>query len=245
MGARTYYQNLSREVKFSYLQTLQIQEDTSALPELAGTSEGISFAATRTYGGRSGFLGIGAKGASSASTSVDDSGWSISRQWQETYYDKIRYAIGIRDVGAFSYRYAPASEIVSLPFRSPKEVLKIELRVDEFIPSVLSSTRRWIEYYVSITNGKTWLRINPLDQPTLFETDGSIVPRTITLNLDDGGPQGDDVQTIRTEAPVFGVRFRAVMYTDSTVADGDRFSPVLKGYRLLMLPRGGLKDSGI
>jgi len=245
MGARTYYQNLSREVKFSYLQTLQIQEDTSALPELAGTTEGISFAATRTYGGRSGFLGIGGKGASSTSTSVDDSGWVISRQWSETYYDKIRYAIGIRDVGAFSYRYAPASEIVSLPFRSPKEILKIELRVDEFVPSVLSSTRRWIEYYVSITNGKTWLRVNPLDQPTLFESDGSIVPRTITLNLDDGGPQGDDVQTIRTEAPVFGVRFRAVMYTDSTVEDGDRFSPVLKGYRLLMLPRGGLKDSGI
>lgn len=245
MGAKTYYQNLSREIKFSYLQSLQIQEDTSALPELAGTTEGISFTATRTSGGRSGFLGIGAKGASSTSVSVDDSGWMISRQWQETYWDKIRYAIGIRDVGAFSYRYAPASEIVSVPFRSPKELLKIEMRVDEFIPSILANTRRWIEYYVSIDNGKTWLQMNPLDQPTLFLEDGTIVPRTITLNLDDGGPQGDDVQTLRTEEPIFNVRFRAVLYTDLTLPQGDRYSPILKGYRLLMLPRGGLKDSGI
>jgi hypothetical protein len=245
MGAKTQYQNLTREIRFSYLQTLQIQEDASSLPELAGTTEGISFTATRTKGGTGGFLGIGAKRASSTSVSVDDTGWTISRQWRETYYDKIRYAIGIRDVGAFSYRYSPASEIVSVPYRSPRELLKLQLRVDEFIPSVLPSTRRWIEYYVSINNGKSWLQVNPLDQPTLFLEDGSIVPRTITLNLDDGGPQGDDVQTIRTEEPVFEARFRAVLFTDLNLPQGDQYSPVLKGYRLLMLPRGGLKDSGI
>jgi len=245
MGTKTYFQSLTREVRFSYLQTLQLVSDQVNAGELAGETQGFSLSANRTKGGRSGFLGIGAKGASSSSVSVDDSGWIISRTWQETFYDRIRYSIGIRDIGAFSYRFEPSSELVSLPFRSPRELLKIELRVDEFIPSVLPNNRRWIEYYVSIDNGQDWIRMNPLDHPTLFNDAGNIVPRTLTLNLDDGGPQGDAVTAMKTERPVYEARFRAVFFNDPTLPDGDRFSPVLKGYRLLMLPRGGLSDAGI
>lgn len=245
MGTKTQVKAISREVKLSYLQSLQIIEDQSSLAEIAGTTEGVSFTATRTYGGRSGFLGIGAKGASSTSVSFNDSGWVVQRQWAETYWDKIRYAIGIRDIGVFSYRYARASERVSVPFTSPKEILKVSCEVDEFIPAILPDTRRWILYYVSIDNGQTWLQVNPLEQPTLYAEDGSIVPRTITINLDDGGPQGDDVKAIRSDSGVYNVRFRWVMFTDPTLPDGDRFSPVLKGYRLRILPRGGLRDSGI
>lgn len=245
MPTTTYIKNLTREVRLSYLQSLQASQDIRDLQALAGVTPPSQASSTSSSGGSSGFLGIGAEGASTTTVSSDDTGWIISRTWRETVYDKARYAIGIRDIAMFKYQYAPSSEIVSRPFVSPKEIMKVQLRVDEFIPSVLPDTRRWIQYYITIDDGDTWIQMNPLDQPTLFDANGNVVPQTLTFNLDDAGPQGENAQPVLTEQSVKRIRFRAVFNTDSTLVDGDKYTPILKSYRLLILPRGGLRDSGI
>jgi hypothetical protein len=246
--------SLTREVLLTYEQTLQIVEDASITGQVAGVTPGTSAAGSQTTGGKApnqalqiltGGLCGGGEAAQTTSFSINDTGWDIVRTWRETFWDKIRYGIGIRDIGVFHYRFTPAAEIVSVPFRTPKEVLKVELRVDEAIPSVLPDIHPWILYYISHDEGDTWLRINPLDKPAVFESDGSVIPRTITFNLDDSGDQGDTTRSVTTAEPVRAVRFRAVLATDTTLDNGDRYTPVLKSYRLLILPRGGLRDSGI
>jgi len=250
-GTTEYVKHMSKIVKLTYLQTIQALTDQNKLEDIAGTtdpkSQGFSTSSTssvkRSIASRvlDPFSIWGGKGSrtTSVSFSSSDSGWSVTRTWLETAWDKIRYAIGVRDIQVFNFRFSPASEIVSKKFSAPKEIIKVQLQVDEQVPAIYHLNQRWIEYYITVDNGENWLRINPLDHPTLY-LDGEIVPRTINFNIDIGGPSGDSVKNITTDAPVSGVRFRAVLRTDTSLEDGDRYTPTLKKYRLKLYPHGGL-----
>lgn len=240
---KTRVKVLSREVKLTYLQSVQVTGGDADAGKLAGEGGGIgAVSSSQSDPGSPGFLGIGASGPSSSSRSANDTGWVISRQWRETSFDKVRYAIGIKDIGIFFYRFADSSEFVSVPFRSPKEIAKVQLRVIEQIPAIFKADQRYIEYYISPDNGNNWYQINPLDHPTITAPDGQIVPRTLTFNAEVGGVDDDLQKFVETDAPVFSVRYRVVLRTDSTVEDPDRYSPVLKKLSLMMYPKGGLRS---
>jgi hypothetical protein len=232
----------SRVVKLTYLQSQQVRGGGRDLGNLVGEGGGVgSVSTSKSSPGSIGFLGLfgGSPSRSTTSTS-EDTGWNISRVWEETNYDKVAYRIGLRDVGAFNYDFASTSEFVSIRYYCPKPVNKVSLRVVEQIPAQFPVGPRYIDYYVSADDGKTWLQINPLDQPTLVGEDGLIVPRTITFNPEIGGDPQPTNKFVETEQPVLFLRLRAVFKNSPEVSEPSKHTPVLKRYRLLMYPKGGL-----
>lgn len=232
---------VTRLVRLSYLQSVAALDDSVLLGRLAGETQGGNQSFSATDPGSPGFLGIGAEGASSISSTFSDSGWAISRTWLETWWDKIRWAIGIREIGIYAFEYDESSEIISVPYRSPTEIQKVTLKVDELIPRGYPNTTQWIQYFITPNNGENWYRINPLDLPSTFSPDqGRPVPRILHFNPDFSIEDDEDNKYIKVGKPVTDVRFKAVLLRPS----GDQFtrtSPILKGYRLLIYPKGGLQ----
>lgn len=232
---------VTKIVRLSYLQTVAALDDSSKLNDIAGVGgANPSSSFTTTDPGSPGFLGIGSEGPSTQTSSFTDSGWSITRTWLETYWDKIRWAIGIREIGIYSFLYASAGEFVSIPYSAPTDIAKVSLRVDESIPNTYPNTQRWIQYFVSGDNGSTWNMINPLDKPVLFsDSSGRPVPKIINYNPDFHSEDDDENKFITLTSPVKSVRLR-VVFSRPTSEQFDRTSPVLKSYRLLIYPKGGL-----
>lgn len=232
----------TRLVRLSYLQTLSVTDDAALLSRVAGETDGSSNSFSASKPADAGFLGlgIGGEGASNVTQSFTDTGWSISRTWLETWWDKIRWAIGLREIGVYAYEYANSAEIVSIPFKSPKPIAKVSLRVDEQIPVSYPLTQRWIHYFVSPDNGRNWHRVNPLDHPTLFtDASGQPVPRIINFNADFASENDDEQKFVTLDGNVTEVRFRAVLLRPL----GEEFlgtTPVLKSYRMSIYPREGL-----
>lgn len=231
---------LSREVKLTYLQTLMVRGGSRSAGELAGEGGGVgSVSAATSTPGSPGFFGIGASPGSSYSMQSSDTGWVIQRTWNETEFDKARYAIGIRQIGAFYYKFEPQSELVSIEYGSPKPIAKVQLRVVEKIPLAFPVGGRYILYYVGY-DGKTWHQINPLDHPTMVDANGVVVPKTLTFNSDVGGVAKESDKFIETPEPVHKVRLRAV-FLSADIDGAEDHSPTLKSYRMLIRPHGGLR----
>jgi hypothetical protein len=223
------------------LQTIAVSDDSSALGNLAGVSSGRNTSTFASDPGSPGFLGIGSEAPSSSSSTFSDSGWAISRTWLETVWDRIRWGIGIKEIGIYSYRYAETSEFVSIPYVSPTTISKVSLKVDELIPTTFPNSQRWIQYFVTGDNGKTWYQINPLDKPSLFSGDNSKpVPRILNFNPDFSKEDDDENKYIRTTQPVTSVRLRVVFIRPGG-NDNSLLSPILKSYRLMIYPNGGLQ----
>jgi hypothetical protein len=231
---------LSRIIKLTYLQTQQVMGGGRDLGQLVGEGGGVgTISSSSSKAGSPGFLGIGAEGGSSSSSSSTDTGWVISRVWNETYFDKVAWRVGIRDIGVFNYRFDTVSEFVSVKYSTPKEISKVSLRVVEQTPAAYPIGQRYIEYYVTPDDGKTWHQINPLDHPTLV-VEGQVVPRIITFNPEIGGDSGELQKYVTTDKPVAAVRLRVVFRGAQDIEQADRYTPVLKRYRLLLFPLHGL-----
>lgn len=183
---------------------------------------------------------FGSKTSVKTTTSTEDSGWSIAKQWLEVNYDKIRYAIGIRELSIFNYRFSPTSELVSKRFSTPKEIIKAQLEVVEEIPAEFSPEMRYIEYYISFNDGD-WHRINPTGHPTLYSNEGNVVPEILTVNFETSGPGGSTtIKAITTEMPAKQVRLKAVMKNDPSLGNAEYYTPVLKKYRVKLVPKTSL-----
>ena len=238
---QTYVTEVTRLVRLSYLQTVAITDDNAALGNLAGVSSGRNTSSFASDPGSPGFLGIGSEAPSSSSSTFSDSGWSISRTWMETVWDRIRWGIGIKEIGLYSYKYSETSEIVSIPYLSPTNISKVSLKVDELIPASFPNSQRWIQYFVSGDNGQTWYQINPLEKPSLFDGDNSRpVARILNFNPDFLKEDDDENKYIRTTQPVNTVRLRVVLVRPGG-NDNALLSPILKSYRLMIYPVGGLQ----
>lgn len=236
---------LSRVVKLSYLQSVQVMTGGRTASEIAGEGGGSTgFSIGSSSPGSPGFLGtpFGRKNASSYSADSSDTGWVISRTWTETTFDMMRYGVGIRDIGALNYKYANTSEFVSVHAISPLPLSKISLRVVEQIPRVYPIGKRWIRYFITHNDGEEWHEINPLDFPETIGEDGNVVPKVLTFNADIGGPADEGNKYVDAGSPVKSVRLKAVFYQATEgIDEPNRYSPVLKEYRLLLYPAGGLR----
>ena len=174
---------------------------------------------------------------------------TISRQWTVIKDDKARFAIGIRDINIYSYKFAEVSEVVSKPYTSPKPIAKVAITVDEQIPKVFytasgqeGTDNNWIKYYISADNGVSWYRIAPTHHRTIISEDGTNnVPEIININSDiDVDERDNPLAYIDAGVAVHSVRFKAVLSRPTTITDAESYTPVLSKYALQIYPHGGL-----
>ena len=233
---------MSRVIYLTYAQTLSTFFNEGSVGGYAGETESASSnnSSSRGHGGLLGGLADIFFGRRRTSTSTQDSGWQVAQSFLTVSYDKMRYAIGIRELSIFNYRFSPTSEFVTKKFTSPKEIIKAQLEVVEEIPAEFNPNHRYIEYYLSF-DGENWHRINPTDSPTLYLDDGQIAPEIINVNFDVAGAgPNQTVKNISTDNPANAVRLKVVMKNDPSLGDSDMYSPVLKKYRIKLFPRTSL-----
>jgi hypothetical protein len=253
-------------VKLTYLQSLALSGGLATAGELSGETTGSTTTSDGKHSTNKNFisklndkiqnpvvaiLSQGALNISSAitnalfgkkttrdvSVTVKDSGWSLVRTWAQPQFDIIRYAIGIKELTASQFTYENVSEVVSKPWASPKEIIKVHILVDQFIPPQFPPGV-FIEYYIKPdTKDSNWVRINPIDLPSQFNEDGTLIPRIISFNTE--RPVGSRLEEayVNTTEPVKSVRFRAILKRPD---DMESYSPILKSYRMLLTPKGGL-----
>lgn len=224
-------------VKLSYLQTLAVAQgliDPQSELETAGES-GITQDKAKTKTSFIPFLGIG-KGKSSVKTTFDTSGLKLKDQWLQPYFDRIRYTIGIKELVVAKYTFAEKSEFISVPFLSPKEVIKVHVVVDEYIPPQFDENQTWIQYFIKPEGSDTWIEIAPQNAKTKFNSTGDIVPKIINFNIPKPAIVAIESKFNYTPDPVKKLRFKAVL-SRPVGGDNDSITPLLKSYRMIMVPR--------
>ena len=259
-------------VKLTYLQTLAVDGGVGDIKDVAGETKGGTdkfingtskdsgkkltdlsalHGLISTGGSIGGMLlgkaigsAFGKKTEVNSNVTVKDSGWRVVKTWLQPEFDKIRYSVGIRELLVAQFRYEKVSEVVSTPWSSPKDISKVSLIVDEFIPPQFPVGGVYIEYYVKpeIADAE-WVRINPVGNRTVFSDSGSIVPRIVSFNTERPVNARLEDAYIETKEEVRQIRFRAILKRPDVVDGGvsaDSYSPILKSYRMLLTPRGGL-----
>lgn len=250
-GSRTRTRVSQEERKktqyLTYLESLQIFEGNKDLGGLETgqtmqTAEGkppsmtdvslntLQHALTMGFGG----------GTTQRSNKVEDSGWTIKSQEKVTQWDKIRYGIGIKEIGAYAYQFVERSGFVSVPFKTPKPIRSVSLHVDEIIPTVFNKdvVQPWIKYWIAFADSDQWTSIAPANTGAANLLDARRAPQTIHVNT--GIPEQErDARAgyadLSTE--VNQVRLKAILERPAGRVD---MTPVLKGYRLRIVLRGGL-----
>jgi hypothetical protein len=174
-------------------------------------------------------------------TTTEESGWTVRDSYTQTNWDKVRYAVGIKEIGVWAYQYVESSGFVSVPYKTPKPIRSISLHTDEIIPKDFNTeiVQRWIDYWVSFNNNDQWHPIMPADDGAMavFDTPDRI-PQVIHVNS--GIPQQerddrDGYVDMDKEANL--VRLKAILRRP---ADRPDLTPVLKSYRLRMVLRSAL-----
>lgn len=194
---------------------------------------------TEVFGGA-----FGKKTTTNTKVETKETGFQVTKIWNQPQFDVIRYSMGIKDINVAQFQYALTSEVVSKPFRSPKEVIKVVCRASQFVPSIFP-VGNYIEYYIKPNQeNTTWTRINPLDFATVFDETGKIIPRVINFNTEQPLQSRLEEAYILTDEPVKEIVFKAILKRpeslENTSVSADGYSPVLKSYRLLMTPKNGL-----
>lgn len=246
----TYYQTTtvnSKIVKLSYLQTLAVsqslldpslfegQADSGQLGESG--KEKNKFLEGFIFGGIIGaIIGSLFGTKTTVSSSYNTTGYKIKSQWAQPYFDRIRYSIGIKELTVAKYVFATSSEFVSVPFLSPKEIIKVNLLVDEFIPPIFDTNLTWIKYYVKPEGSDAWVEINPTNSPTRFNSDGDIIPKIVNFNIPKPTSVASETKYNYTSEPINKMRFKAV-FSRPTGGDNDSNTPLLRSYKLVMTPR--------
>jgi hypothetical protein len=227
-------------VKLSYLQTIALSQGLINANNLE--TEGSS----QNLGGKSSnktslnptfapFIGIGKK-SSSSNTTVDTSGLKLKDQWLQPYFDRIRYTIGIRELVAAKYTFAEKSELISVPYVSPKEIIKVYVNVDEYVPPQFDKSQNWIRYYIKSEGTDQWVEIAPFNLSTRFNDAGDIIPKIVNFNVSKPTVVGIEDKFNYTEQPVTKLRFKAVL-SRPLGGDNESITPILKSYKMIMTPR--------
>ena len=178
-------------------------------------------------------LGLGKK--VKVTTTNKSTGALIKDQWLQPEFDVIRYSIGIRELTASSYVFAPKSELVSVAYVSPKEIIRAHILVDQYIPPAFDQNAQWIEYFLKVEGEDSWIKVNPLNSPTKFDASGDIIPKLISYNVPKPATAQVESKYQTTTDPVKGIRFKAV-FTRPEGSEFQAMTPLLKSYRIIMSP---------
>ena len=220
-------------IKFSYLQTLAVYQDTLSVSDLESAGS-VKTATPKDTKSRKN-LGL-TKKSTKVNTQINDSGIKVKDQWLQPYYDRIRYGIGVKELSVSRYKFSETAEFISVPFISPKEIIKVYTVVDEYIPEQFDQNQTWIKYYIKAEGTSEWIRINPSNVATKFDIAGEIVPKIINFNIPKPTTAQLEDKYNTTDDPVKKIRFRAVL-SRPTGGNLDSITPMVKSYRVLMIPR--------
>lgn len=140
--------------------------------------------------------------------------------------DRLRYAIGLRDIEIQALTYKSEGEIVSRPYQSSDEIRKIILQSNQN-PSEISDLAE-IRYYISPDNGSSWHELSPENfsdgqyrvvQPNSTQSGVSVkrIPEILEFN-------GSSEQSISTVVPVNTIRFKALLRREDTAFEEGTFA---------------------
>ena len=177
----------------------------------------------------------------STKTTYSDS--TLSEPMVETpMYDRLRYAIGIRDLEISTFTLAQTSTHISVVYEFPKPIYKFALEAVENIPEELRNVNQddpWIQYYVSF-NDSDWHAIAPASNSVLYTSDGKAVPQIINVNsmLPDG--ERNPVEGyVDSKGEVYQVRLKVVLNRPDS-EEFETVSPILRSYRVKAYLKGDM-----
>jgi len=242
---------ITRLIKLTYLQSIQITESDRPAEDFTGVGSDFSglesaLSTIKKEKKRAPYEAVldtlFPYTADPTRRREQDTGWSVVDIDKEVKWDIAVWRVGVRDVALNSFSFSEVASVVSVPAISPKPIWKITLKTDEIIPPQFDKNQAWILYYISFDEGTNWLRINPLGKPTRFTETGSVVPRIITVNSETP-PNDPEFMNIITDEEHTQVRIKITLRRDPTLENSERLSPMLRGYKLLLYPVGGLSGS--
>lgn len=111
---------------------------------------------------------------------------------------RLRYAIGIRDIDIRSYVYKNKGEVISIPFESQEEIRRTLIQTNQN-PSV-DSELATINYFLSPNDGMTWHQLQPKEFTGLSGIES--LPEILEFN-------GVSADSISTPVPVNSLRLKA------------------------------------
>jgi len=208
--------------------SMQFSEDGPSVAE--ESLNHLQHAITMGFGGRS----------TSRQTTHESSGWTVKGRYTQTQWDKARYAIGIKEIGAWRYEYAQRSGFVSVAYRTPKPISSVSLHTDEIVPKAFNTTtvRPWIRYWLAFNESQDWVEIAPANEGVFSRLDGNLIPSVLHVNS--GIPNQERNASdgyVDFDVAINQVRLKAVLERPEDATD---MTPVLKGYRIQMVMQGGL-----
>ena len=120
--------------------------------------------------------------------------------------EKLRYAIGIRDITIKALKFESKGELVSLPLLCPKEIKKVMLEVSQ--TPLRDSELTNIKYLISHNEGGSWNEIQPK------HLSGTSAKEILNFN-------NADLNSFTTKTPVTSLRLKiALEREDSNFIEG-------------------------
>ena len=124
---------------------------------------------------------------------------------------KYRRAIGIRELKAKSQKFKNEGQLITTNFLSNKELSKIALFTNEYMPSNFKST---FNYFISVDNGLNWEEISPSQK--IKEK----IPEILNYNI-------DFVESSKkTDFPITGVKLKA----EFSIEEGEENTSITSSY---------------
>jgi hypothetical protein len=124
--------------------------------------------------------------------------------------ERLRYAIGLRDITIEANQYEATGEVISTKYGSIDEIRKIILTSNQ-IPSSISDLLS-IEHFLSHDDGSTWLQIQPKD---FLGSSGKTNDIKEIINFN--GPESD---ATKTPVPVASLRYKALLKRNTSAFSG-------------------------
>jgi hypothetical protein len=110
--------------------------------------------------------------------------------------ERLRYAIGLRDINILSRKFKTTGSIISTKFSAPEEIKKLSLWASE--NPTEASTLADIKHFVSHDDGAMWLPVQPQGR------DSFIIPEVINYN-------NDNSNSTTTTEPVVSLRHKILI----------------------------------
>lgn len=139
-------------------------------------------------------------------------------------FDGKRWAIGIRDIAAYTTEYKTTSSMTSKKFYVPGGVDRLSIEADVSVPLTFDASIPWVRFYVSPDDGITWHQISRIQEDYLG------IPEIIAYN--DNTP---------TELRLPGVQYYETLTTPTSIrvkieidrpAGDSTLTPVVRSYKL-------------
>lgn len=124
-----------------------------------------------------------------------------------TQGERLRYAIGIRDININAIKYQPEGEIISKPYSLTDEVRKVLIQTNQ--NPIEKSDIADISWFISPDDGQNWHQIQPSERGAESGL-VSVIPEVITFN-------GVGDNNIITSVPVNTLRVKAELKREDSV----------------------------